>query len=373
MVVREGSRVALSDKLSYAKALAESGLLPESFRRQPANVLYAMEYGAMLGLPPMAAITGIHVIEGKPGASAALMSALVRQAGHKLRVWFDEESFTARAELVRKDDPEFTYRSKWDLPRAVTAELCTIKDGKPYARSVKGKVLTWEKFPPNMLKWRAVSEVCRDGAEECLMGMHYTPEELGAVVDGDGDPVRAVSERTSSTSYVTRVSDGQIVNSVIDDDDDWDVEIEKCVDSKDRDELVRLWKRAKDLRPDDDALRVKIEAAGPRILDGNTSAESASAGPHSPVTLEYLAGKNRRELEKHLFALLGEGGFSDSTTGRETRLLILSRLCNKVPAIKSSTELSDSEIAGVITTLDRYQREDRLFEELDALSTVTES
>lgn len=164
----------MPDKLSYAKALAESGLLPESYRRQPANVLWAVEYGEMLGLAPMAAITGIHVISGKPTASASLISALVRRAGHRLRVTGDGER--AVAEIVRSDDPDFTFRSEWTLERAQVAGL-----------TGKG---TWKSYPAAMLKARAITEVARDACEEALSGVHYTPEELGAEVDGDGDPVR---------------------------------------------------------------------------------------------------------------------------------------------------------------------------------------
>ena len=67
---------AIPAKLAYARELANSGLLPASYRKNPANVLWAMEYGDMLGLAPMATMTGVHVIEGKPTASAGLISAL---------------------------------------------------------------------------------------------------------------------------------------------------------------------------------------------------------------------------------------------------------------------------------------------------------
>src|SRR6185312_8155676 len=82
-------RASLPAKVEYARFLAESGLLPQEYRKNPANVLYAVEYGDMIGIPPMAAITGIHVIEGKPTASAGLISGLVRKAGHQLRVGYD--------------------------------------------------------------------------------------------------------------------------------------------------------------------------------------------------------------------------------------------------------------------------------------------
>lgn len=180
---------SLQASLAYAHELANSGLLPAVYRRQPANVLFALEMGRTLGITTMAAITGIHVIEGKPSPSPALMTALIRKAGHRVRVRFEKETGTAWATITRADDPEFEFRSEWTIERAVQAGLCTIRDNKPYARSEKGKPTSWEKYWQAMLKWRALSEVSRDAAEDCLFGMHYVPEELGVEVNEDGTVV----------------------------------------------------------------------------------------------------------------------------------------------------------------------------------------
>lgn len=188
------SNAALDDKVEYCRLLADSGLLPAQYRKQPANVLYAVEYGEMIGVPAMAAINGVHVIKGKPTASSSLISALVRRAGHKLRVGFDSARQMGWAEIIRADDPDFTYRSEWDLERAVTAELCVIRDGKPYAVDKDGDTLPWKKFFPSMTKARAITEVARDACEEVLFGLHYTPEELGAQVDEDGMPTLTVEQ-----------------------------------------------------------------------------------------------------------------------------------------------------------------------------------
>jgi hypothetical protein len=134
-----------------------------------------MEYADMLGLPPMVAMTGIHVIEGKPTASSGLISGLVRKARHRLRVTGDDKH--AVAEITRSDDPDFTFRSEWTLDRAKQAELL----GKS----------NWKKYPAAMLKARAITEAARDACEEALFGLQYTPEELGAEVDEDGNVVEA--------------------------------------------------------------------------------------------------------------------------------------------------------------------------------------
>jgi hypothetical protein len=164
---------ALPAKVQYAKALADSGLLPKQYQNWPANVLWAMEYGEMLGLSPMAAITGVHVIEGKPSASAGLISALVRRAGHKLRVRGDAKSATCQ--IVRADDPDYTFEVTFTMEDAKVAGLT-------------GKSV-WKQYGPSMLKARAITQCARDACEEALFGLHYTPEELGAEVDEEGEVV----------------------------------------------------------------------------------------------------------------------------------------------------------------------------------------
>lgn len=154
----------LSERMKYAQALAAADLLPAAYRRKPANVLLAMEYGHALGLDTVTAIQSVHVIEGKPTASAQLIGGLVRRAGHRLRVTGDDTR--AIAEIVRRDDPDFTFRSEWTIARAQAAGL-----------TGKGP---WKSYPAAMLKARAITEVARDACPEALAGVAYTAEELGA-------------------------------------------------------------------------------------------------------------------------------------------------------------------------------------------------
>lgn len=154
----------LSERMRYAQALAAADLLPASYRRKPANILVAMEYGKSLGLDPVTAMQMVHVVEGKPTASAQLIGALVRRSGHRLRVTGDDKH--AVAEIVRRDDPDFVFRSEWTLARAQAAGLAG-----------KGP---WKQYPGAMLKARAITEVARDACPEALAGVAYTPEELGA-------------------------------------------------------------------------------------------------------------------------------------------------------------------------------------------------
>lgn len=158
----------LMERMTYAKALAAASLLPRAYRNEPANVLLAMEYGDALGLTAIAAIQGIHVIEGKPSASAALIGALVRRAGHRLRVELSQDGTAATATIIRADDPDFPFTCTWTMDRARAAGLLSKAGG------------TWSTYPQAMLKARAITEVARDACPEVLSGVQYTPEELGA-------------------------------------------------------------------------------------------------------------------------------------------------------------------------------------------------
>jgi hypothetical protein len=186
------------ERWELCESLAGSHNLPADFRSAK-DLFYASEYGAMLRLPVIAAAVGIHVIKGKPSCSVALMSALVTSKGHKIRTTLTGTvaagDIKARTVLIRADDPGFEHVSEWDLDRAVRAELIdelrVTQDGKTlvWSRTEKGEASSWQKWTEAMLKARTKSEACRDGAEDALFGLHYTPEELGADVDESGEPV----------------------------------------------------------------------------------------------------------------------------------------------------------------------------------------
>ena len=213
----------LGAKVTYAKHLAQAGLLPKAYQGQPGNVLLAVEMGESLGIPTMTAISSIHIVEGKPTASAGLMSALVRRAGHRLRVTGDDTR--AVAEIVRADDPDFTFRSEWTMERAKAAGL-----------TGKG---VWKSYPAAMLKARAISEVARDACQEALSGVIYTPEELGAAVVVDADGEMTVAD-TPAPAPAEDIVDAEVVEE--DTSPDW---THLIATANTLDALRALWVEAK--------------------------------------------------------------------------------------------------------------------------------
>ena len=156
----------IQSQKEYAEILSASNLLPRAYQKQPANVFTAMAMGEALGLKPIEAINSINVIQGKPALSAELMGAMVRRAGHKLRITCTKNPPTATATLIRKDDPDSPFTVTWDEKAAARAGLWMSTP-------------SWQKYPDQMMRARAITEVCRMGAADALSGFVYTAEELG--------------------------------------------------------------------------------------------------------------------------------------------------------------------------------------------------
>lgn len=154
---------SLDARVNYAQTLAASNLLPDAYKKNPANVLVAIEYGNALGIAPIQALNSINIIKGKPTMSADLMATMVRKAGHRLRVTGDDKR--AEVTIIRKDDPDYVPAPiVWTLERAQQAGLLSNP--------------SWKKYPAAMLRARAITEAARAWASDALAGVIYTEEEL---------------------------------------------------------------------------------------------------------------------------------------------------------------------------------------------------
>lgn len=162
----------------HARVIAQSGLVPRAVMSPPrdaeSKILVILLKGRELGMPPMQALSHIHVIEGKPTLSAEVMRALIRKRGHKIRM-LESTDTRCIVEGVRRDDPSHRQRVTWTIDMARTAGL-TGKDN-------------WKKYPQSMLAARATAQLARLVFDDVLMGASYTPEEMGATVGPDGQVI----------------------------------------------------------------------------------------------------------------------------------------------------------------------------------------
>lgn len=187
----------LDASIEYARKLSASELLPAAYQGKPQNVLVAIEYGRSVGIDPITAINMVHTIKGKPTASAQLMGALVRRAGHTLRVSWD--GTTATAEIIRADDDQFTFRSVWTMDRAKEAGLT-------------GNA-TYRTFGPNMLKARAIAEVARDACPEVLAGVSYLADELGGPAELVAEQINTPQIEVTADGHAADVETGELFDA----------------------------------------------------------------------------------------------------------------------------------------------------------------
>ena len=156
--------LGIPDQMKYAEIVTQGDLVPRAYQGKPANALLAIGLGQAMGLSPAESLLRIDVIQGKPSASAELIAANVRRAGHLLRIETDEKAMSVTATIYRADDRDFAHTVTRDMEWAKAMGL-TSKD-------------QYKKQPLTMLEWRAISAVARKAASEALYGVTYTPEEL---------------------------------------------------------------------------------------------------------------------------------------------------------------------------------------------------
>ena len=157
-----------------AKAMAASGFFTDT--KQASQAVVKILAARELGLGPFAGMNGVNIIQGKPAFSANIMAACVKKSGrYNYRV----------TEMTDKNCAiEFMeyMGGKWNTSGVSSF---TIEDAK------KAGTKNLDKFPRNMLFARAMSNGVRWYCPDVMSGsVAYTPEELGADVDEDGNVVR---------------------------------------------------------------------------------------------------------------------------------------------------------------------------------------
>lgn len=224
----------IEQKLDYARSLAGAGeLLPRSlwanerdehgvtvYRPSAGKIMLIVETGLMLGIHPMAALRGIDVLDGTPSLKPALMSALIRDAGHTLRI---RESgtlvggdLTVTVVGIRSDDPDFLYEYSWTPHTAVAAGLATsYLEVQPGMWQLDTVHEHWRNYPARMCRWRALGDTASAGFEDVLMGLHFTPEELGAPVNAAGESIAALEPAKPSEDWAALISEAETEDAVL--------------------------------------------------------------------------------------------------------------------------------------------------------------
>jgi hypothetical protein len=173
-VVRHSDEI--TDVQRIGNILAASGYFTDA--REMAQAAVKVMAGKELGIPPVAAMMGINIIKGKVALGGNLIASRVRAHGYEYR----HKQFDSKGCIL-------TF---WSKPNAQgTRELLGESSFTEDDAKAAG-VFTdmYKKYPRNMYFNRAISNGAKWYCPEVTCGMPvYTPEELGATVDQDGEMV----------------------------------------------------------------------------------------------------------------------------------------------------------------------------------------
>ena len=148
---------SLTEIMSIGKAFAESGMFPDI--KTAAQAVVKIQAGAEMGIPPFAAMSGIHIIQGKPTVGAGLMAANVKGSGK-----YDYRVIESTDKVCSID----FYQGKEKIGNSTF----TIEDAK------KAQTKNLEKFPRNMLFARAMSNGVKWFTPDVFSGPVYVPGEI---------------------------------------------------------------------------------------------------------------------------------------------------------------------------------------------------
>lgn len=185
-----------------ASMLADSQIIPRAFQRKLPDIIAAGLAGRAYHWDVMTSLRQFHVIEGTASLRPEAMLGLVRQAGHSVLVEIDGDVAVATGKRGDNGDEHVAAFSMADAQAAGLA-------GKS----------NWRHYPEAMLTWRAVGKLCRILFPDVVLGAGYVPEELGAMVDADGDIIEAEIVAPEIDGLKARI--GELDGFLKDDLRDW--------------------------------------------------------------------------------------------------------------------------------------------------------
>ena len=184
--VSSGIIRSVDDLSRIGKMMSASGYFIDA--RDAAQAAVKVQAGLEMGFGPFASMTGIHIIKGRPSVGANLMASAV------------------------KSNPKYDYRVRKMEDSEVKIEFFQTVDGKwesigvssfTAAEAKKAGTQNMDKFPRNMLFARAMSNGIRWFCPDVFAGNPtYTPEELGAQVDEDGNVTQIPQEAPQKPAVI---------------------------------------------------------------------------------------------------------------------------------------------------------------------------
>ncbi len=185
---------SLDDVIKVAEMAAKSRMFKDA--EDMAKAAMKIMAGQELGIPPLTALRGLHVFQGKVEISAGLLAAKVKSSGkYDYRV---KRSDNEACELEWFENGESLGTSSFTIEEAKKAKLAS-KD-------------VWQNYASDMLFARALSRGQRRYCPDIGLGAIYTPGEIsdipeaGGTVDGEIVP-GAPADAPTTVEDISRIAE----------------------------------------------------------------------------------------------------------------------------------------------------------------------
>jgi hypothetical protein len=189
-----------------AAALAQSDIIPTSFRGNPSNCIIALNFADRLGAEPLAVMQSLHIIHGKPSWSSSFLIANINASKQFNRLRWETEDLGEKTVHVEGKPLKFRDRRAvcWTTDRETGERIeaeCTVemavREGwysKPGSK--------WPTMTDQMLKYRSASFFAKTYAPHISLGLSTADEET------DIAPVQVsvtkISETRNTTPFVRK-------------------------------------------------------------------------------------------------------------------------------------------------------------------------
>jgi hypothetical protein len=188
-----------------ARMLSLSDLAPDGVRGKPYNALLLLLTARELGIGPAGALRTVYVVDGRPTLAPKLLNALLRRKGLGYIVPHPENSeFVGGAVPYGPDGQQLGPPTVFRWQDAQIAGLAGMecqpddhkmvaqqrkrRDGSTYTVQACGCKDNYRNYPGRMLWQRARGYCVDDYFPEVGLGL-YSPDEMGAITDDDGNPL----------------------------------------------------------------------------------------------------------------------------------------------------------------------------------------
>lgn len=151
--------LASKDIIDIANAFFLSGMFKDV--SNAAQAIVKIQAGQEFGIPPFAAMTGIHIIQGKPTVGGGLIAGKVKSSSKYNYKLLEKTTTICRIEFFENGESQ-------------GVEEFTIEQAK------QAGTQNLAKYPANMLFNRCVSNGQKAYAPDVFTCSVYTPEEFGA-------------------------------------------------------------------------------------------------------------------------------------------------------------------------------------------------